>query len=247
MLLELTNPHSVLAALERRPAAVRSLRLPADGGGDAWAQVALAARAARVPVQEGAGSPDARRGGGRKSGRLGGAVAEVAEREESPLGELLDGARERDGGRGLWLALDRVQDPRNLGAAFRAAAFFGVAGVLLTRDQSAPLTAVSYDAASGGLEHVPHCWATNLARDLEEVKRAGVWILGAAEEARSDVFAVARDRPWMLVVGNEEQGLRRLTREKCDELCGVRALGQVTSLNAATAAAVLLSALRRPG
>lgn len=244
-----TNPHSVLAALEQRPRDVSEVRLPPGGAGPAWARVAEEARANGVRVIEARARPEGRGGsrGGPKSGREGGAGAEVADREDVPLEVLLAGAKERDGGRGLWLAFDRIEDPRNLGAAFRAAAFFGVAGVLLTRDGSAPLTAVSYDAASGGVEYVPFSWASNLARDLEQVKAAGVWVLGAAEEATTDVHQVDRDRPWMLVLGNEESGLRRLTREHCDELCRMTPHGAVSSLNVATATAVLLSALRRPG
>jgi 23S rRNA (guanosine2251-2'-O)-methyltransferase len=245
--LELTNPHSVLAALTERDGAVRSIRLPPGGAGPAWTQVADEARAQGVPVRKSSPAPEGRRKRGPKQGREGGAMGEVAERPSVPLDVLLAGASERDGGRGLWLALDCIQDPRNLGAAFRAAAFFGVAGVLLTRDRSAPITAVTYDAASGGLEHVPYTWASNLVGDLDVFKQAGVWVLGAAEQAKADVHTIARDRPWVLVVGNEETGLRRLTRERCDDLCRATNHGAITSLNAATATAVLLSALRRPG
>jgi len=250
VILELTNPHSVLAALKQRPAAVHAVRLPASGAGPAWEAVTQAARDAGVPVRKGGPPPESqrrRRAGAPKQGREGGACGEVEEREPVSLDVLLQGAKQRDGGLGLWLAFDLIQDPRNLGAAFRAAAFFGVAGVLLTRDRSAPLTAVSYDTASGGMEHVPYSWAANLVGDLKVFKQAGVWVLGAAEEAKSDVHRVARDRPWILVIGNEESGLRRLTRQNCDDLCKVTAQGEIGSLNAATATAVLLSALRRPG
>lgn len=247
MILTLLNPHTVEAALVRRPGSVQVVTLPPNGAGEAWERVAQMAQKARVPVRVGAPSQGDRRRRGPKQGREGGASAEVLECPDVTLDRLLKGAAQRENGRSLWLALDRIQDPRNLGAAFRAAAFFGVSGVLLTRDQSAPLTAVAHDTSSGGTEHVPFCWAANLAQDLKLVKDAGVWVLGAAEDARTEVHQVARDRPWMLVVGNEEQGLRRLTRERCDDVCRVTSHGQVSSLNAATASAVLLSALRRPG
>lgn len=257
--LQLTNPHAVLAALESRPQDVLAVRLPEQGAGPAWQTVADRAQAAGIRLRRTRGEGDGgrprdagRRGAGRrgggpaKTGREGGASAEVRERPPVTLDELFAGAKQREDGRGLWLAVDQVQDPRNLGAIFRSASFFGVAGVLLTRDQSAPLTAVSYDTASGGLESVPYAWAANLARDLGEARDAGLWILGAAGEADTDVGAVPRDRPWLLVVGNEEKGLRRLTRESCDQLCRLTPRGAVDSLNVSVASAVLMAELRRP-
>ena len=159
--------------------------------------------------------------------------------------ELFAGGAKRDGGKGLWLAIDQVQDPRNLGAIFRSASFFGVAGVLLTRDRAAPLSSVAYDTASGGLEHVPFAWASNLSRDFAEARDNGLWILGAAGEADDDVSTVDRNRPWLLVLGNEEKGLRRLTREGCDQLCRLSPIGAVDSLNVSVAAAVLMAGLRQ--
>jgi 23S rRNA (guanosine2251-2'-O)-methyltransferase len=158
-------------------------------------------------------------------------------------------AHVRDPGRppGLWLALDCVQDPHNLGAVFRSAAFFGVRGILLTRDRSAPLSAVVYDVASGGMESVPFASPPNLDRALKTARDAGLWILGAAEEAKHDVSRVPRDRPWLLVLGNEESGLRRLTRENCDDLCRITSHGEVGSLNISAAGAVLMANLTSVG
>ncbi len=242
-LLRLTNPHSVLAALECRPSQVRRIFLPPRGAGPAWEQVEEIARNEGVPIEEASG----REGGAKskESGRSGSAAAEVDEQEGKSEAELFDGADQLDEGRGLWLALDQIQDPRNLGALFRSAAFFGVRGVILTRDRSAPLSAVAYDAASGGLEHVPYAQVTNLSRALEAARRGGVWILGGAQEAEMDIAQVPRDRPWLLVLGNEEKGLRRLTREGCDQICCIKALGPVGALNVSVAGAVLMSALRQ--
>lgn len=226
--LTLTNPHSVLAALQTRPQDVVEVSVAAGGRNDAWRAVADAAR-----------TRGKRLGGGR-------AGAEVMERPATDRDALFADGTTRAGGRGLWLALDCVQDPRNVGAVFRSAAFFGVQGVLLTRDRSAPLTGVAYDAACGGLEHVPHAWVGNLARDLRAAKDAGLWILGAAEQATTPLERVPRDRPWLLVLGNEESGLRRLTRETCDELFRIPARGPVGTLNVSNAAAVAMAALTAP-
>ncbi|MFT7462324.1 MAG: 23S rRNA (guanosine2251-2'-O)-methyltransferase [Pseudohongiellaceae bacterium] len=191
------------------------------------------------------GGPRGGRGGGPKSGRSGGAEAEVRPREGIEVHELFAGGAKLEGGKGLWLAIDQVQDPRNLGAIFRSASFFGVAGVLLTRDRAAPLSSVAYDTASGGLEHVPFAWASNLSRDFAAARDEGLWILGAAGEADDDVSTIDRERPWLLVLGNEEKGLRRLTREGCDQLCRLSPIGVVDSLNVSVAAAVFMAGMRQ--
>jgi len=243
MILDLTNPHSVLAALEHRPQDVLEVQLSGGKPTDAWRLVADTAMDRGVAVTEPAG-PGPRGGRSRPAGgRQGGFVARVRPLESVDPAALF--ARVRDSGRppGLWLALDCVQDPHNLGAVFRSAAFFGVRGVLLTRDRSAPLSAVVYDVASGGMESVPFSSPPNLDRALKTARDAGLWILGAAEEARRDVSEVPRDRPWLLVLGNEESGLRRLTRENCDDVCRITPHGAVGSLNISAAGAVLMAHL----
>lgn len=244
-MLELQNPHSVLAALETRPHDIQVVRLPPRGGGEGWNAVERLAervgvRIERLERERREGSDD--RADGREGGRTGGAVAVVREREPVPLGELF-----RDPGeRGLWLALDGVQDPHNVGAIFRTAAFFGVRGVVTMRDRAAPLSAVVYDVASGGLEVVPFALEVNLRRVLELAKAAGVWIVGSAEQAETAVQDVPRDRPWLLVLGREDQGLRRLTLEHCDVVCGIESRGSLGSLNVSVAAGVLIETLSRP-
>jgi 23S rRNA (guanosine2251-2'-O)-methyltransferase len=250
--LELRNPHSVLAALDTRPGAVVEVRLHSRQPPAAWEQVAERAAAARVPVRRGMPAREHGRSGRRSGGhggseseRAGAGVAIVKERDPVDLPELFADAKQRSGGRGLWLALDQIQDPRNVGAIFRSAAFFGAEGVVLTRNKSAPLSGVAYDAASGGLEHVPFAQPPNLSRALQVARDSGLWILGASEHAERDVAEMDRGRPWLLVLGNEQQGLRRLTREGCDAMCRLSPRGPVQSLNVSVAAAVLMSALTR--
>ncbi len=116
----------------------------------------------------------------------------------------------------------------------------------MTADRAAPLSAVVYDVASGGVEAVPFAIENNLRRALEAAKAAGLWILGSSEHAERGIDAVARDRPWLLVLGNEEGGLRRLTLETCDEVCRIAPGGDaVTSLNVAVAAGILIATLAR--
>jgi len=240
--LTLRNPHSVLAALASRPEAVAEVRLPEAKGHGAWERVATEARRLGRPVR--VAPPRDDRGNRRPPGGGGrtGAEAYVDEREPLVVDQLFDG---RQSG-GLWLALDQVQDPHNVGAIFRTAAFFGVRGIVMTDVRTASLTSVVYDVASGGVEVVPFAVETNLRRALESAKRAGVWILGTSEHAKRDVSEVPVDRPWLLVVGNEETGLRRLTLETCDEVCRVSPRGdEVTSLNVSVATGILIAALSR--
>ena len=238
--LTLRNPHSVLAALKRRPKDVLELVLPPQKGelGDAWAEALALAERSRVPRR--APQPGPRGQGGRGTG----AEARVKAREPITAEELFAGAPERAAGRGLWLALDSLQDPQNVGAIFRAAAFFGVEGILLTQERSAPMSETVYDVSSGGVEEIPFTLQTNLQRGFEVAKNAGLWILGTSEHSKDDLSEVARDRPWLLVLGNEEKGMRRLTEESCDVLCGIQPRGTgVTSLNVSVAAGIAIAAL----
>jgi 23S rRNA (guanosine2251-2'-O)-methyltransferase len=234
-MLELRNPHSVIAALEARPGDVARLELPAHGGGAAWQQARSKAEQLDIAI----GELDARGPRGRERGGIG----RVAERHPVAVRDLATSELSS----GLWLALDSVQDPQNVGAIFRIAAFFGVRGIVMTKDRSASMTGVVYDVASGGVESVPFAVETNLHRALGQLRDAGVWLLGTSEHAERDVFEVPRDRPWVLVVGNEERGLRPRTLEACDDVVSVSptAGAGVTSLNVAAATAVLVGVLSR--
>lgn len=245
MSLILKNPHSVLAALAARSHAVVSVTVTAARPAGAWGDVVEAARGAGVPVKIGVDRPHGgRRPAGDKAGRMGGSEAVVKEKGPvSPQELFLNVDPNRSD---LWLALDQVQDPHNVGAIFRTAGFFGVKGLLLTRDRSAPMTAVVYDTASGGVEHVPFAQPSNLRSALDSAKEAGLWVLGSSEHESQDVFEIPRDRPWLLVVGNEMSGMRRLTGETCDMTCRLTPQGPVSSLNVSVAAGALIAALCRP-
>lgn len=241
-MLQIQNPHSALATLERRPKAVKKIQLASNAPSAAWDQVANKAKALRIPVEAAAKrAPDAARPDPRADGRTSGSCAMIDEAPGVSLEELFsEGA---DQSEGLWLALDCLQDPHNVGAIFRTAAFFGVRGILLTQERSAPMSSTVYDVASGGVEHIPFTLQTNLQRAFEVAKDAGLWILGTSEHAKEPFHKIQRDRKWLLVLGNEEKGMRRLTEERCDLLCGIQPVGGVTSLNVSVAAGVLISRL----
>ncbi|MBD3673463.1 MAG: 23S rRNA (guanosine(2251)-2'-O)-methyltransferase RlmB [Planctomycetaceae bacterium] len=241
MSLELRNPHSVLAALKHRPHDVREIRCTSNSPGGAWEEALLEAQSAGIPI-----SVSHRQGGGRRqrgqTERSSGTVALVKERSPASLEEILP-TREAVPETGLWLALDCLQDPQNVGAIFRSASFFGIQGILMTKDRSAPMNSTVYDVSAGGAEAVPFAVVTNLTQSLKIAKECGLWVLGASEHAEKDVSQVDRGRPWVLVIGNEQKGIRRLTSEQCDEMCLISPRGEVSSLNASVAAGVLMSEL----
>ncbi|MGD9857201.1 MAG: 23S rRNA (guanosine(2251)-2'-O)-methyltransferase RlmB [Planctomycetaceae bacterium] len=237
--LHLRNPHSVLAAIATRPRDVTAIRVNLPSPDTAWRDVLNAAAVEGTRVES---HPAKSRGPKRKpdgEGRQGSAEGVVRPRGDVMLVELFSNVTDQ----GVWLAFDHIQDPHNVGAIFRTAAFFGVRGVVLTKDRSAPLSATVYDIASGGMEYVPFSLQANLSSALKVAKDAGLWVLGTSEHADKDVAAVPRDRPWLLVLGNEQQGLRQLTARNCDDVCRLTPRGSVSSLNVSVAAGILISTL----
>lgn len=140
----------------------------------------------------------------------------------------------------MFLALDGVQDPHNLGACLRTAEAAGVAAVIVPKDRAAGLTAVARKVAAGAAERVPVVAVTNLARTLERLKERGYWLTGLAGEASETLFEVDLSGPLVLVLGAEGEGMRRLTRETCDRLVRIPMLGKAESLNVSAATAVCL-------
>lgn len=140
----------------------------------------------------------------------------------------------------LFLVLDNVQDPHNLGACLRTADAAGVQGVIITKDNATGITPTVCKVASGAAETVPVYQVTNLSRTLRWLKGEGLWIMGAAGETAQTIYKTDFTVPMALVVGAEGKGLRRLTKEQCDVLVSVPMLGQVESLNLSVATGVLL-------
>ena len=239
-MLELRNPHSILAALDVRPRAVRSIQLNRQNPAAPWDTVLEAAARRGVPVRTGR-KDRPQQGRRRETERFGAGSATVEPPSPVPVGNLWK--KKQDGECGLWLALDQVQDPQNLGAIFRLAGFFGVRGILMTKDNSAPMNATVCDVATGGVEYTPYAIVTNLTQALQKAQKSDLWVLGTCERADESIRTVDRGRNWILVMGNEGDGLRRLTRDTCDTLVSLPPLGQVPSLNVAAATSACLTAL----
>ena len=244
MSIYLKNPHSILATLAKRPQDIIEIRLPSKQAGDAWIEVQKQAETMGIRLNQAQPQrPDKRDPRGKsRPGRTSGAEAVVKEDFGLGILDLFSDVSTPS----LYLALDTIQDPQNLGAIFRTAAFFGVSGILLTKDRSASLTGTAYDVASGGVEHVPFSIQTNLSRAFDTAKETGVWILGTSEHAERSLTTFSADRPWLLVLGNEETGIRHLTRDKCDDMCCIAQQGAIGSLNVSSAAAISIHHLTQP-
>ncbi|BDX05065.1 23S rRNA (guanosine(2251)-2'-O)-methyltransferase RlmB [Planctobacterium marinum] len=138
------------------------------------------------------------------------------------------------------LVLDGVTDPHNLGACLRSADAAGVHAMVVPKDKSANLTPTARKVACGAAETTPLIQVTNLARTLRQMQEAGVWVIGTAGEAEQLIYDVKLSGPMALVMGAEGKGMRRLTREVCDELIKLPMAGSVSSLNVSVATGICL-------
>ncbi|MBL8521076.1 MAG: 23S rRNA (guanosine(2251)-2'-O)-methyltransferase RlmB [Betaproteobacteria bacterium] len=143
------------------------------------------------------------------------------------------------------LVLDGVTDPHNLGACLRVADAAGCHAVIAPKDRSVGLTATAMKVASGAAESMPYIVVTNLARTLLQLKERNVWIVGADEGGTTPLFSAKLTGPLAWVLGAEGEGLRRLTRERCDEIVSIPMFGSVESLNVSVASGVCLFEARR--
>lgn len=161
----------------------------------------------------------------------------VAEVDPYPYGDPTGLLRRPDA---LIVALDQVQDPRNLGAVCRSAEFAGAAGVVVPERRAAEVTAVACKASAGAVEHLEIAHVRNLADWLAEAKAAGFWIWGADADAEQAPWSVDLNGPTVLVLGGEGKGIRPRVASACDGLVALPKLGEVDSLNVSSAAAALL-------
>ncbi|NEZ03836.1 23S rRNA (guanosine(2251)-2'-O)-methyltransferase RlmB [Wenzhouxiangella sp. XN201] len=174
-----------------------------------------------------------------------GVIAEFNPRQPGDDRRLQELAEEIDE-QALFLVLDGVQDPGNLGACLRTAAAAGVTAVIIPKDKAAGLTPAARRAAAGAAERVELVVVTNLARSLRLLADQGIWRVGLAAGSGRSLFDGHLSGALALVLGSEEKGLRRLTREHCDELVEIPMPGAIESLNVSVAAGVaLFAALHR--
>jgi 23S rRNA (guanosine2251-2'-O)-methyltransferase len=235
--------HAVRVMLERHPARVRAVHLLVRRAGARVQAIEELARRHQLPVQR-VELPALRQ-------RLGDVAHQGVAAEITPLApwsedELLVALQAVPVP--LLLALDGVQDPHNLGACLRTADACGVLALIVPRDRAAHVTPAVRKVAAGAAETTPVAVVTNLVRTLKLLKDASLWVIGADPAAGKPAQAVDLKGPVVLVLGAEGQGLRRLTRQTCDEWVRLPQQGAVESLNVSVAAGMLLyEAVRQRG
>jgi 23S rRNA (guanosine2251-2'-O)-methyltransferase len=231
--------HAVTARIRQNPEGVMEVYLQSQRQDQRMRDLIALAEAAGVRVIPVEGVRlDGMAGGARHQG----VAARVdAARRVQHLADVLDTLIEPP----LLLVLDGIQDPHNLGACLRSADAFGVHAVIAPKDRAVGITATVEKVACGAAETVPYITVTNLARTLRELKEQGVWVVGAAGEAKQDLHTFKHTGGLALVLGAEGEGLRRLTMETCDELVRIPMLGSVESLNVSVSAGICLFEARR--
>ncbi len=168
-----------------------------------------------------------------------GVVAELEEAVWSELEDCFELAKTRQEEL-LLILLDGITDPHNFGAIIRSAEVLGAHGVVVEERRSAPLSPTVIKASAGATAHLPLVQIKNLPRLIDQLKEQNIWVYGAAGEAQTTIAKLDFNRSIALIIGSEGDGLRRLVREKCDELLKIETRGKVQSLNASVAAAILI-------
>ena len=165
-----------------------------------------------------------------------GVVADVERRTEATLEDLAAGGDTPP----LIVVLDELEDPQNVGAILRSVDAAGARGVVRQTRRAAALDGAAAKASAGAVNHVPVADVVNIARALEDLKKAGVWCIGLDAAAKMPYYEWDFTLPTAIVVGAEGRGLRRLVRERCDQVASIPMLGRVGSLNVSAAAAIVL-------
>ena len=168
-----------------------------------------------------------------------GVIALAAVREYVSVDDILAIAREK-GEPPLIVVCDELSDPYNLGAVIRTADAAGAHGVIIPKRRSAGLTAIVAKTSAGAVSYLPVARVANLTALLRELKEEGLWVFGTAADGSTSLYQADLKGPAAIVIGSEGDGMSRLVREQCDFLVSIPMRGQVNSLNASAAAAVVL-------
>ncbi len=227
--------HPVREALRGHPGQVRRVLVAGGRGGGRRREIEELCRRCGVACETAPrGRLDEVAAGGPHNGFLAELEADPGAAQSAPVGDP-----------NLLVLVEDVQDPRNLGALLRVCEGAGVGRVLIRDRGSAPLSPAAVKASAGAAEWQPVERITNSAESLRRLKDEGFWVYGAEAGGRAP-WEIDLRGPVLLVFGGEEKGMRRLTRELCDDRIGLPMRGRVESLNLATAvAAVLYEALRQ--
>lgn len=229
--------HAVVARLRHAPDSIKELYVEASRRDKRMQGFIQQAQAANVKVRP--VSSDRLDGLARGTRHQGVVALAEAHTLAVDVDEVLD-LLEDKAQPALLLILDGVTDPHNLGACLRTADAAGVHAVIAPRDRAVGMNSTVQRVASGAAETVPYIMVTNLARSMRQLKERDVWLVGTDDQATAGMHQVDARRPMAWVMGAEGEGMRRLTRETCDELVTIPMLGSVESLNVSVASAVCL-------
>ncbi|MGE0371377.1 MAG: 23S rRNA (guanosine(2251)-2'-O)-methyltransferase RlmB [Gammaproteobacteria bacterium] len=234
--------HAVLGVLKRRPGVIHALWLSQEARNPRLDEIRALAQQHHIPLKAVAPEELDRRAAGERHQDVLALFdpAGIAFSEHD-----LDALLAQAGPNPLLLVLDGVQDPHNLGACMRTADAAGAHAVIVPRDRAVGITPVVCKVASGAVGHIPFVQVTNLARTLRGLRDAGIWLVGTDMAGETPLQRSDLNRPLALILGAEEKGLRRLTREACDWLVSIPMAGAVESLNVSVAAGICLFEARR--
>lgn len=232
--------HAVIAKLRHQPEAIQEIFIDAQRqdarARDLYKHAEL--HDVRVMPVDGRRLEGMAGGGSRHQGVV---ACVTSDQRHLSLDDVLDTLEEP----AFLLVLDGVQDPHNLGACLRVADAVGAHAVIAPKDRAVGLTQTAIKVASGAAESVPYITVTNLARALREIKERGIHVIGTDAEAAEGLYEAQWPVATAWVLGAEGEGMRRLTRETCDQRVTIPMLGSVQSLNVSVAAGVCLYEARR--
>lgn len=243
----LVGRQPVLEALERDDLGIEKVMLEQGAGGEQIGAIRRAAQSRGAPVQY---VPAARLRHEAQGAAHQGVVAITAPLRYRDVDDMLSEiapswsvVKEKTP---FLLAVDRVTDPRNFGAILRSAVAAGADGVIVPDREMAPLNAAAIKASAGTAPRIPIARTGDLARVLEQVKERGYWVVGAEGTSETPYWDIDWDRPLVVVVGSEGEGLAPAVRDACDELAAIPMQGPAESLNVSVAAGLLLFAAAQP-
>lgn len=238
--------HPVVEGLEKEPARFTEVIVQKDKRGSKIEEIINLAKSSGIKIQ----FVESLRltGDGSAQVRHQGVVARITEAPLMSFDDLKEKMIERLAGKKptRLMVLDSLQDPHNVGAIIRSALASGAAGVIVTRERSAPLGGTAAKSSAGAMSHIDICQVTNLSRALQELKELGFWVFGAVKDADAQsLYEVDLAVPACLIVGSEGKGIRPLVKKECDFLISIPMEGDLDSLNSSVAAGVVLFETQR--
>lgn len=238
------NP--VLEALRDRPTAIEKIFIQQGGHGSVIQEIRSTADEADVPVQH---VPSQRIDQMARAQTHQGVVARTAPLQYHDFDEMLSGIAPRyedvEARKPLLVMIDQVTDPQNFGALLRTAAAADVSGVIVPSQHMAPLNATTIKASAGTAGRIPVARVRSLTNSIDRLKERGYWVVGLTGQGQETVWEMDWDRPIVLVLGSEGEGMRPSTERKCDFLVSIPMPGAVESLNVSVAGGVAVFAAVR--